>query len=312
MLALLIALSSLAGGHYDPPEIAKNSALYAKAADRAGEQFRSRSSDVEVMAKALIDYREALDLLGNRAPAAERDRLEALQKQFNRDRAVLQAFANTMMDDFDTEFSAAMARHLPEGAAQCTPMLPTGPALPGIPSPMERNPECKGDALSAGIAASIDEDDTLKTAISEILALEWPTVRPAPEPQSPVGTSTRWVAVQPWFRSVAKPGLKRIDQADESGRLEFEAALENKTSPDAMKGMLADARELTRKTAAARARLASPVLAAVDGWNAKKGKKNLDVSWCANPEALGGCAGDDATRNIGSQLAADKKVLKAF
>lgn len=311
MLALLIALVSQAGGHYHPPDIAGRSAVYTKASDKAGQTFRDRAADVEVMAKALVDYREALDLMGDKAPSAERERLERLQKQFNRDRAVLEAFANTMMEDFDGEFSAALSRALPQDAVQCQAMIPTGPALPGIPSPMEENPDCTGADLNAQLAKALDQDAALKKAVDEILSLEWPTVRAPAEAQAPVGPSDQWIAAQPWMRSVIGRSLSRIDDADEAGRLEFQAALENDPSTDEMKAMVASARALTDQTANAKAQAAAPVLAAVDTWNGKKAKKGLDVGWCANPEALGGCTGDDVTRTVGASIKAYKAVIKA-
>lgn len=311
MLTLLCALMSLAGGNYHPPEIAAKSKVYTKAAESAGQAFRDRSSDVEVMAAALVEYREALDLLGSRAPQAELDRLAAMQKQFNRDRAVLEAFANTMMQDFDDEFSAALSRSLPADAVSCRSQIPTGPALPGIPSPMEENPDCTGENLNTSLAAKLDADAALSAAVTEIIALEWPTVRPEPVAQAPIGSAERWVSVQPWFRALIGSALKKVDAADESERLEFYAALENKPSPEQMKDMLGSARALTKRTASTRATLARPTLAAIDTWNAKKAKKNLDFSWCANPEILGGCTGTDATGEVGKVAATDKRVVKS-
>jgi len=312
MLGVLLVLPALAGGHYDPAEIARQSEQYARAADAAGATFRDRSAAVEVVARGLVQYEEALDLLGDRAPADQRERQAALEKAFHREKAVLQAFAGTMMDDFDSEFSAALDRVAPDDAVACQTMIPTGKALPGMPAPMKKNPECPGEDLSARLAQKIDQDPALKTAIDEILALEWPQVTVPDTPQAPVGPSERWIAVQPWFRAVAPSRLKAIDRADEDARLPIEAALEDDPTTDEMRALVDDAKAIDARTASARAQLAAPTLAAIARWNDKKAKKDLDVGLCANPIPFGGCTGQDATQAIGPQLREDKKVARTL
>ena len=312
MLGVLLVLPALAGGHYDPVEVARQSEAYARAADAAGAAFKERSSQVEVVAAGLVAYEEALDLLGSRAPADQRDRQAALEKAFFREKAVLEAFAGTMMDDFDTEFSNAVTRATPDGAVACQTMIPTGKALPGMPAPMKKNPDCEGEDHSSAIAAKIDADPTLTKAIDEILAIEWPAITLPTEPQAPVGPAERWLAVQPFFRKVAGSALKRIDQADDDARLPIYAALKDDPSLEAQRALVDDAKAIDRKTAEARAGVAEPVLTAIDGWNAKKAKKDLDVGLCANPIPFGGCTGKDATSEIGAMLREDKKVARTL
>ena len=313
MLALMLAVLANAGGHYTPGDTAANSALYAKAAEVAGTRFRDHQARSEAVALALDEYRTGLDLLGDRALADDTARLDRLSKQFARERAVLQAFATAMMEDFDGVFQAALARALPADAVQCQARLPTGPALPGMPAPMEDNPDCTGEDLNRSLGAAMDADPVLNAAIEEILALEWPEITIDAAAQQPVGEAERWISVTPWFRGAAGGALKAIDRADEQARLPFEAAIEQGADKAALQSMVDDARKVTEATAGRRAALAAPILLAAEAWSAKRSKKgNPGVAWCANPALLGGCVGEDASASAGAELRADKKVAKAL
>lgn len=313
MLALLLAVFANAGGHYTPADTAARSALYNRAAESAGSTFRDAQARVEAVGNALDDYQTGLDLLGDSATADDIARLQALKKRFARERAVLQAFATTMMEDFDTEFQAALTRALPADAVQCQARVPTGPALPGMPAPMEDNPDCTGDDLNPTLGAALDADPALNASIDEILGLEWPAISLDQTPRSAVGDAEQWVAITPWFGAAAGNALKAIDRRDAEARLPFEAAIEQGADKEALQAMLADARKVTEDTRQRRAAVAAPVLDAVAAWSAKRVKKGrAGVAWCANPALLGGCTGTDVTASKGAELRADKKIAKAL
>lgn len=315
MLALMLASLAQAGetGHFHPPELAARSALYAQASEASGARFRDAQSNLEAVATALLDYQVALDLLGDRAPAAERERLTELRTRFNRERAVLQAFANTMIEDFDNEFGEAMSRALPEGAVSCPPTIADGPSLPGIPAATRPNPACKGADLNDSIAEAMDADPQLRSAIEEILALEWPTITLDDSPQAVLGGGDAWIGVSPWFETAVPGRLKAIDRADAEARLPFEAAIEQGADKEALAELVREARAVTAKTAASRASLAAPVFSVSDAWMSKRAKKGkATAGWCANPALFGGCAGQDVTEDVGGELLAWKKTAKVI
>lgn len=312
MIALLALLPSFAGGHYDPTEIARGSTLYASVSEEAGSAFRTQSARTEAMANALIQYETALDLLGERAPSAERVRLANLKKTFNREKAVLQEFAAAFLEDFDAEFSDAVARAAPSGAVPCQTMIPKGRALPGMPAPMMKNPECTGVDHTIAVISALDADPLVIQAAKEMNAVSWPTITMPADPQPTIGDSNRWLSVEPWFRGVMGSSLVAIDRSDEAKRIDIEAALEGQPDQAELESLRATAQTITSQTAAQRAEASSGVLVAVDQWNRKAAKKGRDVSWCANPVAFGGCSGTDETAGIGREIAQHKRIVSAL
>ncbi|MFT7519857.1 MAG: hypothetical protein ACI9MC_002001 [Kiritimatiellia bacterium] len=310
---LWMAANAASPGHYHPADIAMSSELYTQTAEKASGTFSDRQELLDSVAVALADYREGLDLLGDRAPRAEQDRLATLEKRFNRERAVLSAFASIMMEDFNEEFTQAMERAIPAGAVACQPRVATGPSLPGIPARTQPNADCKGTSVSKRMGSALDADPTLQTAVREIMALSWPTITVDSTAQAPIGEATTWIATSAFFRKAANATLKRIDKQDTDARLDFEAALEQELSKEQLQAMLGKAHKITAATAQMRAAAAAPTLDAVDQWSAKRLKKGeTAVSWCASPALLGGCTGTDGTRSPGKALLVDKKIAKTL
>lgn len=308
-ILLLSALASAGPGHVHPSEIARHSGLYTKAAESAGAKFQQIEAKSEAMAAALAAYETSLDLLGDKAPASERARLQELRRTFNRERSVLQAFATTLMEDFDTEFSQAMERVLPKGAEICEPTVSEGAALPGMPARTKPNPDCKGEDLNQQTATRMDADPSLKAAVEEMLSLEWPSLTLEAQAQAPIGAST-WIPVETFFKQVAGAQLKQIDRADEEARLPFAAALEAGASREELESLREQARKVTDRTAAARASLARETIEVVPARSDRKGVPAL--GWCANPALFGGCTGTEATSEHIQAILADKKVSKTL
>lgn len=311
-LCLALPVAQAAPGHYHPEDIAASSTLMARASEGLTTSFDARAKALRRVAISLQDYREALDLLGSRAPAAERERLDALEKQYHREEAVLQAFADEIITDFDTVMGGAMNVALakfPE-AERCRAEIEVpGPKVPGMRSRTKANPDCTGEDLNAEIAKAMDAFPTLNADIDEILALEWPTVTVDATPQTAVGEGVeRWVHVRALTRATAKPQLAEISREDDLMRLEIDAALEG-DQPD-LEALKTRVAEIERTTGASRATLGSAVLGAADIRLAKK--KAPATGWCANPATLGGCSGPDATRDVVSALTSDRKFDKAL
>lgn len=302
-------------GHWHPDDLAPRSTVFRDTSLRLQEPFTDRSNDTERLAVALRQYREALDLLGTRAPEVERERLEALEKTFGRERAALDAFANTIITDYDLVYMAAVQRALAAHGGEieeCEDQQPVGPAMPGMPSRTQKNPDCHGPELNGSLAQSVDSDPELKAALDEILSRPWPTITIAVQQAAPVGGGDRYLLVRDLFVAGAKATLKAIDQEDDDARMKIEAAIEGGASVEELKRLEPEAAKIEAQTAEKRATLADNVLTTASARIAKRWVGEAGTGWCANPVLLGGCTGQNATSELVSRLLDDRKVAKAL
>lgn len=315
MNVLLIFLSlAQAGGFYDPQEISTHSTLYKQAADVAGSKAQREERRAQVIAGALVEYEESIDLLGSLAPQAVIDHQNSLKVAYNRDFAVLKAFVYTMLDDFDAEFTQAMVAAVgtfPD-SVQCAKMRPMGKALPGLPQRMEPNPECKGRDLNKELAEKMDGDPALNKAIKEILALTWPEIRQSSDAQAATSDG-QWISLQAFLKPSATRQLQAIRREDKLARADLELALTEEIAKEERSKLVAEAREITKAIAKKRAELVAATLQAVAKLNDKRAKKNLPAySWCATPKSLGGCTGTPTSEEEIESLRANKKVQQAL
>ncbi len=318
LLLSILSSTSIASetGFCHPADIAAKSTAYQHAADETSAAFEGANREAETMASALNSYSEGLDLLGIAQDATEREGLQQLTQNYNRERAVLNKFTNLLLDDFDVTFYEAMERAifaLPQDVVECEATVSSGPVLPGIPVRTVPNPECKGPDLNQTIASAMDADKTLNAAISEISQLPWPAISRPDSVATSTPEATHYLQVSGVMRALAASALIAIDQQDEMARLPILAALEQGASTEQRKTMVAQAREIDQQTASAKAGIAAPILEAINRYTTKKAKKlGYTVGWCANPEALGGCHGEDVTALLLPDLAKDKRVRKAL
>ncbi|MEZ4241771.1 MAG: hypothetical protein R3F59_37605, partial [Myxococcota bacterium] len=187
-----------------------------------------------------------------------------------------------------------------------------GRPMPGVPVHRAPNPDCHGQDLNATLAAVVDADTALADQLDEILGRAWPAVVLPKEAQAPVGGQARWIDVRDLFVAGARGALRRIDDRDDTARGKIEAAIEQGATVDELRALQPESERISAETAAARAALAAPVLAVAEARMAKKWGGEPATGWCANPPTLGGCTGDDATRDLVSRLLDDKKVAKAL
>jgi hypothetical protein len=119
-----------------------------------------------------------------------------------------------------------------------------------------------------------------------------------------------------WIEELARAGaqaaLARIDAEDDTARSEIDALIEGGATAADLTAKQADAEKITAETAAKRAALGAPLMAAGDKALAKWAKSDGATAWCAQPAALGGCAGTDVTNEVAPKLIADPKVAKAL
>src|SRR5688572_10535987 len=88
-------------GFWHPEDLQPLSRRFMETSQKLQEPFEDRSTAAERLAGAVREDQEAVDLLGPRAPAAERDRLDAARHEFQRQHAVLQQFADELISDYD-------------------------------------------------------------------------------------------------------------------------------------------------------------------------------------------------------------------
>jgi hypothetical protein len=318
MFALLLAtLNALATtSFYHPNDIAAASTEFSRASATTSATFSERASQANAIAAALNNYEEALDMLGDRTAATERARQKELAHTFNREFAVLSAFASAMAEDFDQVFTEAMDRAMNTVAPQALECLAKVPAtahvLPGIDIPLEKNEKCVGQNINRAIAGLMDKDPALIAAIDEIAALEWPAITVELVEQAATGTGNGSIGIIRFFGQVYGRELNIIREHDEMARLPFQNALEEGASIDELKKLELTAIQLTQKTAQKRAALCSSVIEASELLMSKWGKKDFQpAGWCANPEILGGCTGDDRTKEMLKRLLDEPKFIKS-
>ena len=310
---LLLVVQAALGAHYHPADVAVQSDAFGRASEVTAEKASRLQTQARATATALRRFEASLDLLGEREPAGQRDRLAALEKQFNRDFAVAQQFADEIVTAFDGAFKSSLERALaahPDGgtAERCLSQVPDGPKLPGMRQRTKANPDCPGDALNGALAAAMDRDAALQAELDDVLSREWPQLSLPTEPVDPVvpegSAGSAWLDVSEFFQSAMRDALRDIDRRDEEERLEFEVAIEQGATPEALSGLVEKARAVDAKTRTRRMTLAAPV---VERSDAVFGKS--DGAWCAQPALLGGCAGAEKPA-LADALFADRKIQR--
>jgi hypothetical protein len=309
MITWLLTATALAAGTWHPNDVAAASTRFSAASERLSKPAEALQDQDARAAAAVRAYRLSLDLLGPAAPAADRERLLALEADYFAQHNRAQAFLDQLVGGFDDLFSGAVqtAVKAAGGGEPCEKMIPSGPQLPGIRPRLAPNPACQGEDLNPRIAAAIDADPALGASLDKLLGQPFPAITLESKPMPPVGAGERWIAVDQLFTAGAKEKLRAIDTADDEARVEIEAAVEAGDEQRVL-AMKDKAAAIAAATAHTRAELAEPVLAAADKALGKLG----GAAWCANPVALGGCTGADATKELAPQLLDDAKVAKAL
>lgn len=211
---------ALAGGYYDPSEVAARSLSFARASEAMMPPFEHAETAASGMAGALREWEEAIDLLGDRAPAGEREALDGARTTFFRERAVLARFAVEQAEGFDQLFRDAIERAVNGRAlSACTPRS-------GLRMAPGRNPEvrCAGEDHTAEVVSHVDGDARLAAGIDALLGRSWPELRVEITPL-PM-TEGAPVFVGSFFHRAVPDQLGDIDRADSEARLPFEAAIE--------------------------------------------------------------------------------------
>lgn len=313
-LLLLLGTTAAAApaAYYHPDSVAEKSTLFAESAKQSGDAFDKAQQGVGRLGAALEDLETGVGFLGSDIPADFKSWAESTRKEGLGQFLVVQRFVDGIQDDYSGAFEAALKRALPTvagsgGVAVCKASGPhLGPGGGGA------SRACEGQDLNAALARAIDADTTLKAKLDEIMSRTWPTVaiHPAPQPVVALTGTTRWVSAA----ALSEAFLKERTQTRKEALDDALAGLEERIdAQDA--DAIAEAGRL--KTAyleglgqdgAALRGAATEALARA----AKKGAGPADVGVCANPVALGGCPGEDATEATLSALRADKKLPRTL
>ena len=318
---LAIALTALAQaaptGHYHPDAIAQSSLQFARAQDVAGTVFQERQETAHALAAALNRFEENLDLLGDAAPAAQRERYDTLHAAFQLAIPVLRQHAQAQLDGLDAAFQAAVVRaQAGEELEICATKAKRGLRLhPKRGS--EGDKTCPGPDRNADLTAAIDADAKLIADLDALLAQEWPQLALPIEAVSAIPSTdappTHAIPIGPLFRDHLVAELTSIRTTDEDERLAIQARAEDDPSDAELRRLLALADQITAKTAATRAELASPVLAALNKRATVTAKKrDVDLGWCAQPELLGGCTQPGASEEIRTSVLSHPSVDRAW
>lgn len=313
-LWLVLSASALAApGYYAPQDVAAASQQFGRAQATAGANFAALQARADTLAAALVQYETALDLLGDDAPADQRTRQRDLRHHYQREQAVVAAFANDQADAFGAAFEAALKRAIAgRDLVEChveAPSLRMGPSFSRA-APVS----CTGTDENALIAARMDADPQLTRALESLLSAGWPSFSLIPTPQPAVGGAGASVDLLALIEGGASDALRTITEADEDARESFQAAIDDGATTEERAKLVEQAHQVTAHTALQRAALAGPVIQAVEGLRKKLPKIGVaaDFGWCVQPTVLGGCTPAPITDDAAAKLAAQPKVAAAL
>lgn len=299
----VLAAQAATPAYYHPDDVSKKSAAFSAVADSMGPAFEERDGKARAAGAAVASLELGVALLGDAAPASLVKWTESTRRTVNGQFLRLQKHVDLLQEDYSRVFMAALDRAKPAvlvgyDAKEC--------AASGIIAMMGRT-TCEGQDLNAGFAAIIDRDAVLAKDLADIAGVEWPSVDAPSAPQEAVALTgtARWVdggalaqAVIPLVIEARRDKLEgQLDAVLEDGNT-AEAVAKAKTLRAAWQASLADDG----------ARLRGVVVPTLERL-AKKGGP-AEVAWCANPVALGGCPGENATKQVIAALREDKKFGK--
>lgn len=309
MVLLACVFGSLAAppappAYYHPDAIAGASARFAEASKAIGPAFERAEAEGQKYGAALTSLEVGVALLGGDAPKELTEWSDATRRSLTGQFLRVQKFSGLVQDDFSTVFSAAMERAVPAvtrgyAAVECQST--------GIAAMMRRNP-CVGTDLSPELARVIDADPALQKEVASILSLDWPVVTAESRAWAPVALTgtARWVRGSVVARALVEERLAARLDTFERALDPLQEGLDARDPAAVTRAAAEKAKYLAGLGEEGRALRASMVAALQ---RAEKKGGPAQVGWCANPPALGGCVGEDATDAVLSVLRADKKLL---
>jgi len=307
-LLLLSSVAFAADAYYDPDQVAAGSELFVQLASRMGPWYEDLQNQMTRTSLALEGLDAAALLAANHAGDDLGTYAQGLRKQAAHQYLQVQLFADVLAEDTEATFGGALDRALTELGVDAEPCQAQGGAMMGPMRGMGGGGGCEGDDISQALAAKMDQDPALQAAVAEIEGLDWPgfVVEGTPQAVIALTGADRYVALDAAAKALIQDRLDTLER-----QLEDQLApLEDQLTEGAEGGdaALAQAEQHRAAYETALAAEGDRLLAALT----KGLKKQAGVGVCANPAALGGCAGTDVTSELLSTLVADKKVQKAL
>jgi hypothetical protein len=314
LLSLLISSAVLAGepGYYHPDFVGPHSSLFEKASVHVAQEFDAVQGDMARVSPDLVALDQGAALCAERAPDGFIAYTAELRRESAGQSAMVQAFVDTIVDDFEVTFGGAMERVLQQATEGYDVTLCKAE---GIHAMMGRS-QCEGTDLAPIIGEHMDGDAELAADVEEILSLEWPsfTIEGRAQPVIPVTGVGSYVDLQALTGALLSDRIAEAKARHASAIEDIEADLEEGDTQavrDAALEKAKDFRELYEKDLS---EIGEGFFDAVSSSLDRLQKKGAPaaVGVCANPQGLGGCSGQDVTDTVIPLLVADKKLAKAL
>lgn len=314
MLSLLLA-SNVAmaqdAAYYHPQQIAEQSQVFVTASETSAPKFQESQTIFARFSNGLEELEVGVLVTASRLDDSIKAHAEEMRREIMASYLQTSAHVELLQTDYMTVFTAALERALATdlGTDNIVECGATGiAALTGRSS-------CQGTDLNGKLASIIDQDVELKTAIDEINGVPWPTIDVPIEAQAPIaflsGDSSDVVHIQgailgnTFLQDRIIAHQDRLDRSLEP----LEDGLNNGDT-----AAVTRAKELRKEYEVAIGADGEALLVLVEEHLARLQKKGGfgAVSLCVNPAELGGCTGNDSSKELISLLQNDRKFAKAM
>jgi hypothetical protein len=315
LLPILLCSAAFADepGFYHPDFVGPHSQLFQKASAHVAEQFGAIEGEMARVSPFLVDLDEGAVLCSERAPDGFISYAAELRRESSGQTARVQAFVDTLVDDFEVTFGGAMERVL---EAATTGFEVELCKAEGVHALMGRS-QCEGEDLAPRIGAAMDRDTELMADVDEILELPWPEfeIEGRLQPVVPITGIGAYLRLDMVKDALLTARIAEAKARHAAAMEAIEADLEEGETQavrDAALQKAEDYRAIYERDMASIGEEAFDALEASLLRLQKKGKAPGAVGVCANPQGLGGCGGEDVTETVLPSLLEDKKLLKTL
>ncbi len=313
-VGLLLVSATLAGepGYYHLDLVGGHSQVFVDASAKVAKRFQVVEGQMAKASPELVQLDLALALCAKRAPQDFVDYATALRRDSSHQTAVVQAFVDTLVADFELTFTGAMERVLDEATAGYDVSLCKGS---GIHALMGRT-QCQGEDLAPRIGEHMDRDENLRENVQEILSLEWPAFLIEGRSQNvvPITGVGRYVRLDVLVDVLVSEQVNAIQARSAAALEEVEPDLEEGETRAIREHALVRAQDIRAIYEGEMVILGEQLFSAVAASLTRQARRGAPsaVGVCPNPTGLGGCTGDDVTDVVMPLLEADKKLAKAL
>ncbi len=313
-LPLLLCATSFAGepGYYHPDFVGPHSALFEKASAHVSESFGGIQAEMARLSPDLVALDQGASLCAERAPEGFLTYATEIRRQSNGQTAQVQAFVDTLVDDFEVTFGGAMERVLEAATVGYDVSLCRAE---GIHALMGRS-QCEGTDLAPIIGQHMDGDAELMDDVDEIIALPWPSfeLQGRAQPVIPITGVGSYLDLDALTDALLRDAIAQSKARHAEALEAVEADLEEGDTQAVRSAALEKAQDYRALYERDMAQLGEGFLDSIQASLLRLQKKGAPaaVGVCANPQGLGGCSGEDVTEAVLPLLLADKKLLKAL